>query len=111
MNFFNALYFKALTTLTGTTVPGDSVNSVLGEDAQKVEKIVNTALNFVIWISLLMFVVLLAIAGAKIMISNQNAEEVQKSRQGIKHLIFGAFVCGFASLGSVLLKTFFNHFN
>lgn len=108
MNFVNTLYFKVLSTTTKLANQGESVDSILGDDAGKIEKIANTALNIVMWAGLTIFVVLLAVAGVKIMISNQNGEENQKTKQGIKSLILGACICGFASLISVVVKAFVN---
>ena len=104
MNFLIGVHAKLLTFLAGT---GDTINDILEDtNVTQVEEIAHNALTVITWVGITLFVILLAVCGIKIMISNQNGEETQKNKQSIKTLILGAAICGFASLIAGVINAF-----
>lgn len=106
MNFLTTLYVKALSSST-VFANNNNIDDIIGGDnASTVQDLAENALTVIQWAGFAICALLFAIAGIKWMISNQNGEETQKIKQGIKGLVIGAVILGCASVIALIVKSF-----
>lgn len=107
MNFLNTLYFKVLSATAKLNGSGTNIDDIIGDgNTEKIQTLAKNALKVIQVIGFTACAILLGLTAFKLMVSHQNGEEIQKTKNGLKWLIGGAILLGLAGVASVIIEKF-----